>query len=49
MICQINVSDTCTSCHHLYCKDCISQWLIKNTLCPYYRNNIGIDDLMIIK
>jgi len=29
-----------TSCHHLFCKECIFQWLERNTNCPVCRENI---------
>jgi hypothetical protein len=47
-ICQTYISNIYTPCSHLYCKDCITSWLGNNKSCPYCRNEISVDDIMMI-
>lgn len=47
-ICHTYMSNIYTPCRHLYCKDCITLWLENHKSCPYCRNKIGINDIMMI-
>lgn len=48
-ICFEEKSLSITSCGHIYCKDCITEWLNKRHNCPTCKKELGSNDIFLIK
>jgi hypothetical protein len=47
-ICINNINNICiTECNHIFCIDCILNWLSKKNTCPLCRTEINIEKLLI--